>query len=527
MATRDPIDVENGRLRDALSRTLLPIATQVQRFRIPSPPSLLDLSPGGDIVVSHGTMGWGDAKIDRRHMEIDAVEYDPWSKQLHLVCMDARGAVLRRAWDPGRTRNGGGVTQQGRAQILPTAPWLFRATKAWERDSETGFIFAKQPHEAKIGPKGVLIERKSINSVAASSNGNLAGWSGAGGGIGGSSISSSATEALMFDETVTPVAWKFTAGSPHTADLYMFQVCPDTLTNGNKYAWSIDHFDPSGVALSYQLLLNGQYWNDGTKAFQVGAIWNAMAVSRWNFTRHKFTFTANFAGAPTIRCGFPNGTTSSAIAFVAHYQQDLGDGGASHPWASSRIITPASANAYRSGDVYVVNNSYPDYPDLVWGTQGTHLFTLYPMWNTTDGMGSLELEFFRTRGDANNYVRAWIDGATKTVKFRVRYSGANTDITSSAITVADGGRLTVALRHCSVENELSATYGTPTGSNAWFDMIVNGTRVTAGQSVFPTTVANDICIVGGEENGEIDAWMSHMHTPYVLSESECAKWMEA
>jgi len=523
MATRDPIDVESGRMREALSRMLLPVATQAPRYRVPAPASLLDQDPGSDVAVSHGTSGWGDAKIDRRHMEVESLIYDPWSKAFEMDCIDVRGAVLRRAWDPGRTRNGGGVTQQGRARILPSTAFLFRATKAWERDFDGGFIQTRLPHEPKIGSKGVLIERKATNSVFNSSNAGLAGWSGAGGGINGSAITAAA-DALMFDPSITPNVWKITAGSPHTADLYMFEVCPDVLTNGNKYCWSFDHFDPSGVAPSYELLLNGQFWNAGTGAFQAGAVWNAMTLSRWGYARHKAAFTANFAGTPIIRVGLPNATTAGAIVFVAHVQQDMGDGGASHPWASSRIITPAAANYYRSGDVNFFANTYPN---VLFSTQGTHLFTLYPMWNTTDGMGSLELECFQVKYDANNSVRAWVDGATKTVKFRIRESGVNTDITSSAITVADGARLTVALRHCSSENELGSTYGTPAGGKNWFDMIVNGTRVNAGQSAKPTVITASNAVVGGEENGEIDAWVSATHTPYVLSESECGKWMEA
>jgi hypothetical protein len=388
-------------------------------------------------------------------------------------------------------------------------------------------------HRPKLSDKGFLIERMRTNNVKASSfNAGYTGWSNNGTGVNGSNIISETIRILFGQDPpdgpqLAPTqSIKFVPGNPHTADLYVNQVCPLNVTNGNSYLFSFDHVENAAaplVAPSYQILLNGQFWNAGSQAFQAGAIWNQVSAGGSAWISEQIKFLANFTGAPTLRIGYPNGgvPTPQSSFFLAHAQLDMGRGAASILWPSSRIITPDTTEGTSEGDVCMIDNS-AGY--RVWNaSQGTALFTPTTLWSSSQVAG-LFFSFFKVRYDANNSIELFYDGSNTRFTLRRTANGTTTDLNSGNTPITAGTPPPVEVRWSGDYGELNDLYGTPSGSNRWFDMIVNGTRVAGAQSAAPIESADSVFVLGGEEGRQCDSYIKAQLTPYVLTENQCAKW---
>jgi hypothetical protein len=518
--------------RDALSRVLLRQSRRAWQFDLRAPLVMLGAEVLDECAVTHyagpdaGGAGWGSRIFERRHCEATASRFNPGSRDFRLGLRDVRGSLGRAGlWTPGRARY---QTRERAGQALvASGNWcFFRPSTGWTDFGPEQLVTAVEGHLPRVGPGGMLLERFAgcvLSDSAVARTGTD--WASTGTGVNGSAIATT-TAYLVWDKAISPNACLLTAGNPHAADLYVSQAAALGVFNTYKYTLSITHLDLDNTQLGWQLLLGGNYWNDTTKAFQVGAVWNLFPAAPATITRHSAVITANATATPTVRIGIPTGGTASRRHVVFDAILEAGRGVASHPWPSSRIASPAGSpgtHASRSGEFFCVESADGTSGWRTVTNQGTLLARITPLWTSGADVSGMTFYLLRAYYTANSEISVFYDGTNGQWTFRRRTGGVNYDCNLvSGVTPVE---ISIAARWGS-SGELDDIYGAPTGANQWGDLIVAGTRVGLEA---PDVVGPQSGIVwigsSGADDTQIDAWTQVQIVPYVLSESEIAKWI--
>lgn len=543
MPTRESQEVrDTDQARDTLSRQLLLETRQPARFVLPARHNLMGLSHGDDVAITHQLgfesegRGWGKRVFDRGHAEVEGLAYDPGNRRFLIGFRDVRQAGLRGVWLPGTTR----LRQRGRATdgegiVCHQPRWWWRPQLAYVDDPETGMVTQIYNHTPKLSRKGFLVERFRTNGVAQSSFNDETFWSSAGTGSAGSAVGAD-MEILLYaypdsedGSARSPDRSGFVlTGNPNTVDTYFFQTCIQALISGNIYCLNVDHWDRDGVPPSVAIQLGANWWTGaGWGAFTWLPL-TASSASAWR--RDSIIFSANANATPAIRVGFRSSDGNAKRTNLGHVQMDLGRAagvlGASHPWPGSRIVTPSTAQEriHCEGDVLMFDNVLRFPGGRLWpAAAGTALFTGTSLWSSGANVSGFTFTVFRVRYDANNEIKLFYDGTNSRWTLRRKSGGTTTDLNHNAAVTA-GTPVTIEVRWTSSYGELVDVYGAPTGGERWFDMIVNGTRVSGSDSVQPVESTESVFILGGEEAEQWDGYIKAQIFPYVLTENQCAKW---
>lgn len=519
-------------LTDTLTRQLLPKTRRIQSFETAVPPPFLGLELGDEVGVTHyggydsGGAGWGPRTFERRHVEATGIEWDPWRRPgtPTVTFDDVRGALQRTVCETGIVSRYDRPLKPGNFRTIAGPFNHFRPTIAYHDDPAGGPIQIIDTHVPIYSDKGVLIQRMAENivldSIFATTPNSGAPWTstlGAGG-----AITADSTQ-LIFEKAITPTCHKIVSG---TGGAFEEQVLGKTPNAGDQAWISIDHYDPSGTGLYYSLYDAGagKAWNAGTHTWNVSAvrIWNQLPAASSASARHDDYVVFGTGNVIAFAVGFPN-LGVSKTSYVQFAQIEWGRAHAKAAWPSSRQGTPAGFSAIRGASTYCIGN---DSGARAWNAvAGTFLWKLTPLWKGANVTGlALIFDLFRVVYDANNYFRLFWDGDNTRWTFRRRSGGTNTDINASK-TILPLTAYTGACRWGSAAGELTDFYGANASGKTWFDLILDGVNVGHAESIQPVETTLSHIKMGGGETLQINGYLQWEILPYVLSETEVARWL--
>jgi hypothetical protein len=517
-------------LRDTLSRVLMPTARRAAFFTLRCPLSFWNLDLLDDAAVTHyggydaGAQGWGSRIFERRHVDIADIIESPGEMggALAIRFRDVRGALLRSEWDPGSVAVFSDQMQLGRARALSAGSCWFRSSSKWIDDPAGGRIVEVRRHVPSLTSKGLLIERYAENIVRSSAMQTALGspWVDGGGTTTDASF-------LLWDSSLS--AQNYTVTGNTAADKFFYQdlVFGTAPAANDILELSIDHFDVDGTAPSFVLYDNtaSKSWRASDNTWVAGGnIWNPLVPHSTAPGRDSFMVTMAAANAPRLSLGFPAGAGNNnkkARFFTAVFE--WGRSKAKQPWASSRILTPSGASVARSSDCYIWDD--PSGLRTINASQGTILWRFTPLWSSASlATLGLTFELFRIVYDANNRFAVFYQGDNARWRCQRRQGGTNTNLDISKSVVA-GTTYTGAMRWASTNGELVDLYGANAGGKTWFDVILDGVRSAGVESTPPTESATGVAYIGGLEAQQADGMLQIEHVPYVLSETEVARWL--
>ena len=303
--------------------------------------------------------GWAQDKWRRRSMRVRKMVVDLDKKTIQpelrdnsrLLVTYASTEVAARSLNLQRQ----GVLTVGKA---PARAYT-RDGYAWVPDVVSGLYVRIDPNQEKLSTLGNLLEPYARNELARSSF--VSGTTGltlSGTAVNGSAIAvDTAAAYMMFDTTVTVNSLKFTAGSPHAADLYAQWPAFTTPGAINNF-FSGWHYDDNAEALKWaaQRSSDSKWWNDTASTWDVGIVWNSFALSGAGFVRgDSKAILMPAAGTVTFRVGLPSGGTASRKNHLYHVQCEswiyIDNAKRSAGGVTTPIVTDATAGLFRGADI--------------------------------------------------------------------------------------------------------------------------------------------------------------------------------
>lgn len=408
---------------DVLPPILTVLSKHSNRYRIA--PNILkvqaklewaDLELGDVVAVRSSREGWGPEPWSLRLHEVTGIDHTPDTKGVGLTLEDIR-ARQTSFWLWGKALGGvdsASAAGDGMAFLTIGADVTMARASVKCLDMPAGIGIQNAGPVAQIlancwpsERRGTLLERLRTNGLTRSSfKSGTTGLTPSGTGVNGSSIAADATvgEQLCTDPTVTGNVLLFTAGTPHTTDLR--ETWPTTASyNANaRIVLSFDHKDSSstsGDGIRWRLVRNvdGWFWNNTTKAWQAGAVDNALPETL-SYDRHPSVVFSVGSNATTLTPSLvlPSGGTSGRKVRVAHVQLEEGE------WVSSRMVTDA-ATFTREADQVTIGNDKSDgvttrhtFPTK----HGTWSWRVVPLWSSADVTTGTEFWLLRVPHAAGN-----------------------------------------------------------------------------------------------------------------------------
>lgn len=280
--------------------------------------------------------GAGQRRWERGVVVPVARRWDLDRNLLELTIADRRGlshlyresGVATRSADPRRE----GV------KISGVGPYRFPVsgtTKAWVHSAtvSTGpgpvVEVPAGVEAAEVG--GIVTEPASINFVIPSSFiDGLDDLSVNGTGVNGSDIIADPTDDIeqpgLFHPDVTGFCARFTAGTPHAADLYLeATTTPIELIQANsRLCFSMDTAQltgPAGDPLAWQLQndVDSLWWDDVNETWSASPVWN-LGVTVYGRTASNPIMWPSSNGHALWRVGLPTGGTSGRLSRLFHVQ---------------------------------------------------------------------------------------------------------------------------------------------------------------------------------------------------------------
>lgn len=499
--------------REAASRNLAEVLGPTPQYSLPVRPHHLDLVLGDSVNVSHPLGPWGEPAGRRRFMRVLTMKHRIMGFGLDLTLLDYKRLNSSRFAfnfeDAGEL--GGGM-----ARVLPSSGFSFyRPTRAWADDPsgdgvrgyEEGFPRAQY---LAAGRAGWLCERRAKQLLLRTSfgTGSMPAHTGAG--------SSSEDTTSVFNPGPNGLAGTFkrlimTAGNPHSSD--GVQPWPASRAAGTgALTLSLYHHDDAGATLSWMLqrASDSNYWNEGTRAWQVGSVNNAMAsilttpglqVASRGITGAATTYTFSSVQA--------SGGTASRVNRIHHVQlEEKGFESSPVPFG---VSYSENCPGFRDDDYLALCNDSGVRVGL--RERGTFLTRFVTRWSTAD-LSGLNAYLLSIEYDANNWVRLYFDGVTSTkdrLVLEVR-AGGSTVTTAATVAVTRGVESKVGMRWASnTYDELGTEYATPAASKARYDVWFGTAIVFSVEATMPTETTEArvlaMCKDGGENiDGTVVDW---------------------
>ena len=488
---------QNEQIRDVLSRRLWMLRRAPGILEVEVPLSMLDVDVLDRIAVeaefgpAPAGAGWGGKKWQRRAFTIQRQEWNVGQRTVKLTLLDRRPLDVL-LWDTACTdERNASARQGGVARMMKGIGFTFsRQSNAWPvNPSDTTAITYCANNERAISQLGELLEEARTNECLRSSF--VSGTTGltlAGTGTNGSAIAVDTAD-LFFDQATSPNSLKFTAGSPHAAELRAtFPATASWATTPARV--TIDHKTDSGEGLYWRLQRSGDsnYWNDGTGAWQAGSVDNACAASTSrdpaNRTISKSVTMDATSRTLTLSALLQSGGTAGRISHLYHVQIEKGT------YPSSRIVTDAAAvtrvKTQLSHDVTTALKSYD--PAL-----GAFWCQVTPNWTSTE-LGSTEdmyLFYMETNGGADHDA-LFYDASAGAWVFE-RKVGGSTYTASKTASVTRGTTYAIGCRWTGVEAELDLTAYT-------ISVFVDGVKGTDVTSAAPTFTSPETLYRGSDSS---------------------------
>lgn len=468
--------------------------------------------------------GWGRLRWQRRPFSVQETEVDLDSRVVHLSLLDRR-PLDALIWDTAWSRVPLDRDENGTARFTPGVDRTYaRPSNAWPASPQDPDIIVRVPlNAAAVDRDGELFERNAWNYLPRSSLASgTTGLTLTGTGTNGSAIEAD-DSTLLFDPEVSAYSLKFTAGSPHSADLVA--QWPDTSATGSSgwyFRLSIDHLDDSGATLYYRLqrVSDTQFWNDSSATWG-STVDNAIPNST---TRARHVSKAIDTGATSafrLEILQQSGGTASRVNRVFHVQfEDC-------PFATSRIVTDDAVYRRQDPELKVYQESATQ--RCYWEEQGTVLVEVIPHWSTADLITDTPTIYYITYGAEPVKFYDWLyyDAANTRWVFERYVDQGVTPATYRAIlsgSVTRGTTYRVAARWTGVEAELGLTAYT-------LSLFVNGTQGTDDVAEDPTaliTYDNEFLRWGAKIGSDSDSWSGHIRRrlvrPYPMTNAEIARF---
>lgn len=504
-----------------------------------SPLIVADYSPSDVVLWSHpeapaaDVNGWGERTWERMQTLLLRTTFDPNDLTVLAECETWRRNIFL-VYDEGRAVGNPSAYANGVGRFHAGTRTYTRASKAYGQDPSDGIVRElAYDIEQLVGLDfsgaqfatfqrlrgGQLMEDASTNELLRSSFiSGTTGLTPTGTGTNGSAIATDAT-VLLFDATITPSALKFTAGSPHAADLIEAWPATASWLANTVGRLSIDYQNAnvlfgSADSLYWRLQRSSdsRYFVDSNGTWQVGVVDNELVPSFGGLNRFNSSLIDVGASANTLtlRILFKSGGTASRVARVFHAQLEK------KRWATSRIPTDAATVA-RAVSVLSYTNTNTVAGRNFPRDRGTLRIT-HVSEGIDSGATSTLLYLFKLDYDANNWFRGYYDGATENLVFSVRVAG----VTYTAEKVIGGlsrGNASIFAFRWHLEEML----GLAAGTVSVFAAGAKGTDAVPG--AMPVEVASSTLYVGCDgssstANGIIRKWEI---TPVVLTDEEIAQ----
>lgn len=434
----------------------------------------------------NGTAGWGDKKWQRVPVCVIEQDADLDAMTVGLRAQDLR-ATLSSFWHVWKNTKRVSSSEEGTIKLnIGQFEVTTRASKKYS-DDPSGSVVELANDVIPSDTTGLLVEDASTNELIRSSfiNGTT------GITITGASGTVAADTADTLIETPTGASpaggnsLKFTAGTPHTADLTA-RPTSDTasIVANTKVRVSIDHKDDSGASFIWRLqrLFDNNWWRESDSTWQVATTDNALPVSTTTVrpTSKLIDVGANNTALRLFSVQLSGGT-SARVNRAYHWQLEQ------KRWATSRIISDGSAGTRAADTVKVTNDTSGK---TIWPVaHGTWELTFRPLYDAADLAAGSLFYLLSLEYDASNKWELFYDKDAAALKFVIRAAGVNYTA-SGAYVPARGVEQKVAIRWTSAsDGELSLTALTA-------DIFVGTTKGTGVVYVTPTTAASKNLYLG-------------------------------
>jgi hypothetical protein len=249
-----------------------------------------------------------------------------------------------------------------------------RPSLAWIEDPGSGLVVVLASNQRPIGLGGFQPESFSAQLLKRSSAVD-----------GATDITSTGDGTLtaeaspptpVFDEDVTPNAFLFTAGSPHTSDNIAEWPESASPPSNATLRLSVDHLDDVGATLEWQMerTSDNEFFDDTSGDWDAANVWNELTVRTTKFRdKSLFKIPLDAADSVIFRMRQASGGTSARLNRVYHVQ--LENNGVGH--VTSRIVTDEFDRA-RELQLYEVQETGFN------NTHGTFFCEFVPFWNAVD-----------------------------------------------------------------------------------------------------------------------------------------------
>ena len=519
---------QQEQVRDALSRRLWLLRRPTGIFEVTVPLWMLDADILDRIAVESRVgpaplaAGWGGKKWQRRAFSIQRIsDVNPATNTVKLQLLDRRPLDVL-FWDAARTdKRNSGARQDGVARIIKSSgvgaeAKFTRPSKAWiENPADPTSVVECAQAERAINQTGEYLEEKRTNLIARSSGvSGTTGLSIFGAGTNGSSITADTTD-LLFGSETSPSSLKFTAGTPHTAHLYLVWSTA-TISASSEVRVSLDYKIDNGESFYWQLVRSSgatTYWDDANGVWTAGTTNTNLPAVNPRSAASRFISKKINVGLVDVTLTLYlfqwSGGTSGRISHLYHAQVEVG------AFATSRIVTDGAAvTRERSELSHPVTTAAKIYDPAL----GTFFCEFTPEWSSADLATGYANVFFATTNGGADYDVLYYSFASGQWAFSRRVGGS----TYSAILTASMTRGTaVRLAACwtGVEGELSLSAYT-------VSVFVNGTKGTDATAVAATFASPETLYRGSNSSlaSHANGAIRSVHIfPYALTDEEIAR----
>jgi hypothetical protein len=497
--TYQPIPAGISPAREIASSRLRLYRRPLEELPIDVTLDLLDNELMDDLSVTHpagpnaaGT-GWGATNWQRRHHQLREETIDLNAMKLTYRTRWRR-PFLCTHWDTGISTRSSSAVEDGVARLSSGGVvTCARASNAWIDDPGSRLIVLKAVNEKPLAFGGLLFESSATNylihSSAAAGATSVAALAVTG--ASGTFAQEAAPTQALFSSDVSDFAYKWTAGSPHTADKRAAWPATASILANTIVRISIDYMNTGTVAgdrLNYRLqrAVDAFYWNDSSGAWQAGAVDNPLTLAA---TRARaFSKTINVGGSSTtltFSLVALSGGTAARIDRVYHVQLE------DKAWPTSRIVT-STVTYTRALVTYGVTDASGK--RAINSPGGTFLAQLVPEYAAADAVtGNVDLYLFDITYDASNWIRLYYDVSAASIVFEIRAAGVTYSASKGWTPVRDT-TYKIAARWTSSAAELGLTART-------LSVFIDGVKGTDGTRAADPTRASSTLYYGMNSAG--------------------------
>jgi hypothetical protein len=489
---------QNEQIRDTLSRRLWLRRRTPGLWDVTGPLSVLDADILDRVAAelrtgpASGGGGWGGKKWSRAVFTLQSVEVSPGGTTCTLQLLERRDLDVL-LWDPARTEHrNASARQDGVARLQKGIGFTFaRQSKAWlENPADPTSVVEAAQTERAINQKGEYLEAARANAITRSSFASgTTGLTLAGTAVNGSAIAVDTTD-LLFEQVTTVNSLRFTAGSPHAAELRVTFPATASWPANTVIVVSVDHRTKSGEGLYWRLqrAVDSWYWNDTTGAWQSGSVDNALATHADRDPDDRAVSKAIDVGAGattvTLSVFLQTGGTASRQSVLYHVQIEEGR------YPTSRIVCDGSAVTRVKTELsHEVTTALKLFDPAL----GAFLCTLVPDWSSADLASTDDryVYWMSTNGGADHDALYYDASAGAFVL--ERKVGANTYTATKTATVTRGVPVALGARWTSADGDLDLDPYT-------LSVFVAGVKGTDAVAVAPTFTTPETLYRGSDSS---------------------------